>query len=128
MCAACTCQRRAFTRLVMAHAEEVSGVALYTLRVRCKMSSLFQVSNNLTFKKTARKVKPNFSAVLSEIAVCRSLFTLTFIGAGPLYLRITNLAKELSHHGKASSCPRHVECLTTLRHWTPAESVPRVFL
>lgn len=39
----------------------------------------------------------------------------------PFYfsLGVTKPEKEVSHHGKDSSSTRHVECLTTLRTWTP---------
>lgn len=41
---------------------------------------------------------------------------------------VTKPEKEISHHGNESSSARYVEWLTTLRTWTPGESVSRVFL
>lgn len=63
----------------------------------------------LLTKKTAKRRKTNFSAISSKVAIYISLIALTFIDASILYLGITNLEKEISHHGKDSSSPRHVE-------------------
>lgn len=58
---------------------------------------------------TAKRPKPNFSAILNKVALYISLITLILIDASILYLGITNLEKEISNHGKDSSSPWHVE-------------------
>lgn len=77
---------------------------IYILRVYCKNFSSIKKK-----VKAARRDQPNFNDILNKVVVYIFKITLTFLDAKILYLEITKLEKEISHHGKDSSSSKHVE-------------------